>query len=101
VRAALARSVSEAAQHLAQRGVTAKSTPALLRFVTQVATRFGVVVSDKAVAQALPLVGAAGGGLINFLFMLQFQRTARGHFIIRRLEQRYGEEQVRQQYALL
>ena len=101
VRAALARSVSEAARHLAQQGVTAKSAPALLRFVTQVATRFGVVVSDKAVVQALPLVGAAGGGLINFLFMLQFQRTARGHFIIRRLEQQYGEERIRQQYARL
>ncbi|MDJ0665862.1 MAG: EcsC family protein [Desulfobacterales bacterium] len=98
MRAALARSVSEAARHLAQRGVAAQSTPALLRFVTQVATRFGVVVSDKAVAQALPLVGAAGGGLINYLFMLQFQRSARGHFIVRRLEQQYGEDHVRQQY---
>ena len=101
VRAALARSVSEAARHLAQRGVTSQGAPALLRFVTQVATRFGVVVSDKAVAQALPLVGAAGGGLINFLFLLQFQRTARGHFIVRRLEQQYGEERIRNQYALL
>lgn len=101
VRAALARSVAEAAQHLAQRGVSSQSTPALLRFVTQVATRFGVVISDKAVAQALPLVGAAGGGLINLLFILQFQRTARGHFIVRRLEQRYGEDEVRQQYSLV
>ncbi len=99
LRAALARSVSEAAQHLARRGVSAKSTPALLRFITQVAARFGVVVSDKIVAQAVPLVGAAGGGLVNLLFMLQFQRAARGHFIVRRLEQRYGEKQVRQQYS--
>jgi hypothetical protein len=98
VRTALARSVAEAAQHMARKGMTTQSTPALIRFITQVAARFGVVVSDKVVAQALPLAGAAGGGLINFLFIRQFQRAARGHFIVRRLEQRYGEKEVRQQY---
>jgi hypothetical protein len=98
VRAALARSVAEAAQHLAQKGLGAQSTPALIRFITQVAARFGVVVSDKLVAQAVPLAGAVGGGLVNWLFIRQFQRTARGHFTVRRLEQRYGEEEVRRQY---
>ncbi len=98
VRTALARSVAEAARHVAQKGVSAKGAPALIRFITQIAARFGLVVSDKAVAQAIPLVGAVGGGLINLLFIRQFQRTARGHFIIRRLERRYGEAQVRQQY---
>jgi hypothetical protein len=101
VRTALARSVAEAAQHMAHKGLTSKSTPALIRFITQVAARFGVVVSDKIVAQAVPLAGAIGGGVINCLFMLQFQRVARGHFIVRRLEQRYGEDEVRQQYSLV
>ncbi len=98
VRAALARSIAEAAKHMAHKGMAAQSPPALIRFITQVAARFGVVVSDKVVAQTLPLAGAVGGGLINFLFIRQFQRAARGHFIVRRLEQRYGEEDVRQQY---
>ncbi len=98
VRAALARSVAEAARHMAQRGVGAPSTPALIRFITQVTARFGLVVSDKAVAQAIPLIGAVGGGLVNFLFIRQFQRTARGHFIIRRLEARYGQAEVQRQY---
>jgi hypothetical protein len=98
VRAALARSVAEAAQHMAQKGLSSQSTPALIRFITQVAARFGVVVSDKLIAQAVPLAGAVGGGVINLLFIRQFQRTARGHFIVRRLEQRCGEEEVRTQY---
>ncbi len=98
VRAALARSVAEAARHMAQRGAASKSAPALIRFITQVTTRFGLVVSDKVVAQAIPLIGAVGGGLVNLLFIRQFQRAARGHFIIRRLEERYGEEEVRRQY---
>ena len=101
VRTALARSVAEATQHMAHQGMTSQSAPALIRFITKIAARFGVVVSDKVAAQALPLAGALGGGLINFLFIRQFQRAARGHFIVRRLEQRYGEEEVRQQYDLV
>ncbi len=98
VRAALARSVAEAARHMAQQGAISKSAPALVRFVTQVTARFGLVVSDKVVAQAIPLIGALGGGGINLLFIRQFQRTARGHFIVRRLEGHYGEAEIRRQY---
>ena len=98
VRAALARSVAEAAQHMAQQGAVSKSAPALIRFVTQVTARFGLVVSDKVVAQAIPLIGALGGGGINLLFIRQFQRAARGHFIVRRLEGRYGEAEIRREY---
>ncbi len=98
VRAALARSVAEAARHMAQRGMGTPSAPALVRFITQVAARFGLVVSDKVVAQAIPLIGALGGGGINLLFIRQFQRAARGHFIVRRLEGRYGEAKIRREY---
>jgi EcsC protein family len=101
VRTALARTVSEAAKHVANRGVSQEGAPALLRFITQVASRFGVVVSDKVAAQAIPLVGAAGGALINSLFIGHFQDMARGHFIVRRLERCYGEESVRDRYNKL
>ncbi|MDJ0720160.1 MAG: EcsC family protein [Desulfobacterales bacterium] len=98
VRAALARSVAEAARHMARQTVGTQGAPALVRFITQVTARFGLVVSDKVVAQAIPLIGAVGGGFVNFLFIRQFQRTARGHFIIRRLEARYGEAEVQREY---
>src|ERR1700743_1351912 len=61
VRSALAKTVSEAARFIAERGVIKESAPALLKFVTQVAARFGVVVTQKVAAQALPIVGALGG----------------------------------------
>jgi hypothetical protein len=60
--------------------------------------RFGVPVSEKIVAQSLPVVGAAGGALLNTLFIDHFQDMARGHFIVRRLERRYGKEVVRVAY---
>ena len=98
VRTALARTVSDAAQHIASKGLTQKSAPVLLRLISRVSSRFGVVVSEKVAAQAIPLIGAAGGALINSLFINHFQDVARGHFIIRRLEKRYGETEVRKQY---
>ena len=97
-RAALGRAVSEAAQHIAQKGVAREGAPAIVRFVTQVASRFGVTVSEKLAAQAVPLVGAVGGALINSLFIDHFQDIARGHFIIRRLERIYDPELIKQEY---
>ena len=75
--------------------------PAMVRFVSQVAVRFGVPVSEKVIAQSLPVVGAAGGAILNTLFIDHFQDMARGHFIVRRLERTYGRETVRVAYLQL
>ena len=98
VRAAMAKAVSEATAYLAEKTVVEESAPAILRFVTAVASRFGVVVSEQTAAKAVPVVGAAGGAVINVLFMNHFQDMARGHFIVKRLESRYGTELVRHVY---
>jgi hypothetical protein len=98
IRASLARAVSEAAQHLAQRGIAQEGAPAIVRFITQVASRFGVTVSEKLAAQAVPMIGAVGGALINSVFIDHFQDMARGHFIIRRLERTYNPELVKHAY---
>jgi hypothetical protein len=98
VRIALAKALSEAAQHLAGQGLTGTAMPQMVKFLSQVAVRFGVPVSEKIVAQSLPVVGAAGGALLNTLFIDHFQDMARGHFIVRRLERRYGKEVVRVAY---
>jgi hypothetical protein len=101
IRATLARGLAEAAQLMAERGLAQESAPAIVRFIVQVAARYGVVVSEKTAAQALPLVGAAGGALVNALFMDHFQGVARGHFIVRRLERFYDHETIRHAYASL
>jgi hypothetical protein len=98
VRAALAKSLSEAATLLTERGVLEKSAPAALRLITAIASRFGVIVSEELAAKAIPIVGAAGGSIINVLFMNHFQDMARGHFIIRRFEQQYGIGEVQKVY---
>jgi EcsC protein family len=101
VRAALARAVSEAASYLAEKGVLEKSAPAIVRLVGSIASRFGVVVSEQVAAKAVPVIGAAGGSIVNVLFMGHFQEMARGHFIVRRLEQRYGTLVVKEAYERL
>lgn len=101
IRGALANSVSEAAGYITERTLVEEGAPAIVRFITQLATRFGVNVSQKVAAQAVPLIGAAGGGVINVLFIDHFQEMARGHFIIRRLERTYDPQLVRAEYERL
>lgn len=101
VRGMLAKTVSEAARFIAERGVIKEGGPLLLRFVTQVAARFGVVVSQKVAAQALPVVGAFGGAAVNYAFIEHFQDVAKGHFTVRRLERTYGKDFVRAEYERL
>jgi hypothetical protein len=97
----LAKSVTEAARFIAERGIVEEGSPVLVRFITQVASRFGVAVSQKVAAQALPVVGALGGATVNYVFIEHFQDVARGHFIVRRLERAYGKDVVRTEYERL
>ncbi len=90
VRAALAKSVTDSARYIAQQGLRAQTAPVLTRLIAQIASRFGVAVSEKLVAQTAPILGAIGGAAVNALFAEHFQTIARGHFIVRRLERRHG-----------
>jgi EcsC protein family len=101
VRGVLAKSVSQAARFIVERGVVEESAPILVRFVAQVASRFGVVVTQKVAAQAIPLLGGLGGAAVNYAFIEHFQDVARAHFTVRRLERAYGREVVRREYERL
>lgn len=98
VRGLLAESVSEATRYLLERGTAEEAAPALVRLIGQIAARFGVAVSEKVAAQAVPVLGALGAAGVNTLFIGHFQSLARGHFIVRRLERTYGAEAVRGEY---
>jgi hypothetical protein len=98
IRAALAQSVSKASQYIAEKGLAKESAPALVRFIMQIADRFSIRISTKAAAQAVPTIGSIGGAVINMMFIAHYQNIARGHFIIRRLERKYGEDVVRATY---
>ena len=101
VRVALSKVVTDALQYVASHGVGSASAPPLVRLISAVAARFGIVVTQKAMAQAIPIIGAVGGGLVNTVFISHFQDMARGHFSIRRLERRYGDDVVKNAYLQL
>ncbi|NMG75602.1 EcsC family protein [Aromatoleum diolicum] len=98
-RAALAKAVSEAARHVAQHGAAATGAPAIVQLITQITSRFSINVSQKVAAQAVPVIGAVGGAVVNTLFIDHFQDMARGHFVVRRLERLYGAEEIRRVYS--
>jgi EcsC protein family len=101
VRSVLAKSVSEAARFMVKRGLADEGAPVIVRLMSQIATRFGVVVSQKVAAQAVPVIGAAGGAAVNYAFINHFQSIAEGHFTVRRLERIYGPQIVRTEYDRL
>lgn len=81
-------------QHTSQevlRAVEKGTAPSILRFITAVAERFEVTVTEKFLGQAIPILGAAGGAAINTLFTNHYNCVARYHFGLRRLEAKYGD----------
>ena len=97
-RALLARSVSEAARYIVERGVADEAAPVIVRLISMIASRFGVVVTQKV---AVPLLGALGGAAVNYAFIDHFQSIARGHFTVRQLERLHGADVVREEYLRL
>ena len=76
----------------ARRVATNVTAPAVAALSKEIASRFGSIVYEKIAASAVPIASAAA---INVAFMNYFQKIARGHFILRRLERIYGAERVR------
>ncbi len=101
VRAALSKSLADTAELLAKHALTDKGSPLLVKFIAKIAERFGIQVTEKAAAQAIPTIGAAGGAIINMIFIDHFQDMARGHFIVRRLERKYGRDIIKNIYGQL
>lgn len=80
-------------------GVTSKQAAKwLATAIEKIASRFGVVVSEKFAAQAVPVIGALSGAALNALFVDYYQDVARGHFIVRRLEAKHGAALVEAAY---
>ena len=97
-RTLFAKTISEASKYIAQRGVADEAAPVLVRLIAQLSARYGIVVSQKLVAQTLPVLGAVGGAAVNYAFADHFQTVAHAHFTVRRLERSYGADLVRREY---
>ncbi|MGX2029839.1 EcsC family protein [Methylocaldum gracile] len=101
LRLALEAAVKQASRHIAEQGLSRNGAPAISRMIVIVSERFGLILSEKAAAEMLPLAGAVGGAFINDLFVRHFQSMARSHFVMRRLERRYGRHYIEAEYRKL
>jgi hypothetical protein len=98
LRIVMALSVSAAARHVQAHGLGKQGAPLLVDLIATISSRFGLAVSQKSAAQLVPLIGAAGGALVNSIFIHHFQEMAHHHFAIRRLERKYNPDLVRTLY---
>lgn len=87
--------VNKSVQEIA-RAITGKG--ALTDFVLKIASRFEIVVGEKAVGQMLPGIGAGAGALLNIAFTDHFNHLARAHFGLKRLEREHGSSRVKSLY---
>lgn len=101
VRAGMAKQVREASQYVLKNGLSNPTAPPLVKLISKIGERFGLVVSEKMAAQAIPVIGAVGGALINSYFIDHYQDLARAHFTVRRLERVHGEALVQEAYRSL
>jgi hypothetical protein len=100
-RALISKYTHDIAALALERGAIDASAPVVASLVSEIVSRFGLVVSDKVAAGALPILGAVGGATVNIVFMDHFQRVAHAHFTLRRLERTYGSSHIKQRYAEL
>lgn len=59
--------------------------------IRSAAGQFGMILSEKIMAQAVPLAGALAGGVLNYSFTDYYQSMAKVHFCVRALERRTGD----------
>jgi hypothetical protein len=81
--------------------VTQGSIPVLTRLLSRIAAKFQLVVTDKVIAQTVPILGAAAGGALNFIFTEHFNTVAKYHFGMRALERKYGQKDLQKVYSEL
>jgi hypothetical protein len=97
-RSMLAKLIRDLSRYVMEHGAINTSSPIVTRLVGEIAARFGFAVSNRFAASVVPVVGALGGAAVNVMFTDHFQRVARGHFIVRRLEREHGAELIRRHY---
>ena len=101
LKTAVITSIRESSQFLSRmagvvvdRQVLEREAPQMIRLITYVADRLGVVVTQKELGILIPVAGAVLNTSINLAFQQVGHQTAKDYFRRLLLEERYGEELV-------
>src|SRR5947209_18008514 len=101
LKTAVVTSIRESGQFIARTGsvlvdrqILEREAPQMIRLLTYVADRLGIVVTQKELGILVPIAGAVLNSSINVAFQQVGHQTARDYFRRVILEDRYGEELV-------
>jgi hypothetical protein len=104
-RAAMSVALRNSAQYMASSSTKALldslrkgSAPIIINFIARIAAYFEIVVTEKMVAGAVPIVGSVGAAAVNLAFTDYFGQAAKYHFGLLALEKKYGEAAVKEFY---
>jgi hypothetical protein len=101
LKTAVVTSIRESGQFMARsagmvldRQILEREAPQMIRLITYVADRLGVVLTQKELGVLVPIAGAVLNSSINVAFQQVGHHTAKDYFRRVILEDRYGEELV-------
>src|SRR5215468_10793657 len=101
LKAAVMTSIRESGQFMARsasmvldRQLLEREAPQMIRLITYVADRLGIVITQKELGVLVPIAGAVLNSSINVAFQQVGHQTAKDYFRRAILEDRYGEELV-------
>jgi hypothetical protein len=101
LKTAVVTSIRESGQFLSRtasividRKVLEREAPQMIRLITYVADRLGVVLTEKELGIIVPVAGAVLNSSINIAFQQVGHQTAKDYFRRLLLEERYGQEIV-------
>lgn len=105
-RLAMSAALRNSAQYVASSSTKAlldslrKGTaPIVVNFLAKVASYFEIVVTEKMIAGAVPIIGSLGAASVNLAFTDYFGQAAQYHFGLLALERKYGQEAVQAIYT--
>ena len=101
LKTAVVTSIRESGQFMARtagimldRQVVEREAPQMIRLITYVADRLGIIITQKELGILVPIAGAVLNSSINIAFQQVGHQTARDYFRRLLLEDRYGDELV-------
>src|SRR5437879_9352291 len=101
LKTAVVTSIRESGQFMARtagvlldRQLLEREAPQMIRLITYVADRLGVVMTQKELGVLVPVAGAVLNSSINVAFQQVGHHTAKDYFRRLLLEDRYGEELI-------
>ncbi len=101
LKTAVVTSIHESGQFMARtagmvldRQLLEREAPQMIRLITYVADRLGIVITQKELGILVPVAGAVLNSSINIAFQQVGHHTAKDYFRRLLLEDRYGEELV-------